>query len=441
MTFNIALFGFGTVGFSIYEILERELGNSIHANLGVIVVRNKQKYIQNMIEDSVPDDTVKYFETIIQDDFDAVLQAISSFDVIIEVMGGIEHAWDVVRKSLSEDKIVITANKALLSTYMTELDHLNKNCNGKLYYEASVAGGIPVIKSLFRDIQWTTAEAFSVSNVSGILNGTCNYILTEMEKRKITYDEALVEAKDKGYAEADSSADVLGLDTRAKIHILQRITYGAQVYANDIVCEGITKIEPIDFVYASQMHRKIKLIGSTFSNASGVRAWVMPSVVSTKNPIANTDNVKNIVSINHETMGSIAFSGNGAGGETTAHSVLSDLHNAMQNNQDHQQWFGTASYANKNMVAPIVLPFYVRLNVRDKVGIIADVGQICEDLQISIDAILQNPLPKNFDYINDELQFVLVTNLCSYDTIQQLKTIIILREWCLRDPFIMAVVD
>ncbi len=441
MTLNIALFGFGTVGKSIYEILERELGKSINANLGVIVVRNKQKYIQKMINDSVPEDTVNFFQSIIQDDFDAVLQATSSFDVIIEVMGGIEQAWDVVRKGLNEDKIVITANKALLSTYMTELDDLNNSCRGKLYYEASVAGGIPIIKSLFRDIQWTTAEAFSVSNVSGILNGTCNYILTEMEKRKITYKEALAEAKEKGYAEADPSADVEGLDTRAKIHILQRISYGAQVYANDIVCEGITKIEPIDFVYASQMHRKIKLVGSTFSNANGIRAWVMPSMVSIRNPIANTDNVKNIVLVNHETMGPIALSGNGAGGETTAHSVLSDLHFALHVNQDSQQWFGRASYANKGLVAPIVLPFYVRLNVRDKVGIIADVGKICEDLQISIDAILQNPLPKNFDYINDELQFVLVTNMCSYDTIQQLKTIIIVRDWCLRDPFIMAVVD
>lgn len=451
MTKKIALFGFGTVGKAVHTIFMRELrhtGNgvgdaaSIDASLDMIVVRDKEKYLSTM-EPGIREIISPLFE----DDMKVALQRIPSFDIIIEVIGGTDTAWEIVRKGLECGKKVITANKALLAHYMPQLEKMSHWSEGMLFYEASVAGGIPIIKSLTRDIQWSTADAFGVQRISGILNGTSNYILTEMERRGITYHVALAEAQSKGYAESDPSADVEGWDARAKIQILQRLAYGS--INADIVCEGITKVEPIDFQYASLLNGKIKLVATSIATAEGIRSWVLPTVVSQETSLATTNGVQNIVTVDHAVLGRVSMIGLGAGGDPTAHSVVSDVYKAMSMSSRNpvtgvkEQWFGTANHTFRfaeGPTAPMVLPFYVRLTVRDQVGIIADVGRVCEELKISIDAVVQLPVSSNFDYGDQELQFVVTLNETLYETAMRFKTIVTLRKWNLRDPFIMAIV-
>ena len=262
-----------------------------------------------------------------------------------------------------------------------------------------------------------------------------------MERRGVTYQVALKEAQDKGYAESDPSADVEGWDARAKIQILQRLAYGS--INADIVCEGITKIEPIDFQYASLLNGKIKLVATSIATAEGIRSWVLPTVVSQETSMATTNGVQNIVTVDHAVLGRVSMIGLGAGGDPTAHSVVSDVCKAMTGVKE--RWFGTANHtfrlvgAGHLHMAPMVLPFYVRLTVRDRVGIIADVGRVCEELKISIDAVVQLPVSSNFDYGDNELQFVVTLNETLYETVMRFKTILTLREWNLRPPFVMVI--
>ena len=245
---RIALFGFGTVGRATFAILEREQQLNVH----MIVVRNKQKYLPNQNDEDV--------KALFVDDMTLALQRIKDVDVVIEVMGGTTAAWIVVQSAILKGKVVVTANKALMSTYMHEL---NEMPTGKLYFEAAVAGGIPIVRSLLRDVQCFRAKGFGCDKVQGILNGTSNFILTKMSQDGVSYTQALEEAQQLGYAEADPSADVLGWDARAKIHLLQRLCFGTTVPPNKIVCEGITRIEPVDFEYARRLGCKIKLVATT----------------------------------------------------------------------------------------------------------------------------------------------------------------------------------
>ena len=427
---KIALFGFGTVGKAVHNIFLREL-KQLNATLEMIVVRNKEKHLDQL------ETTVRsIIEPLFEDDIEAAIQRIPTFDIIIEVIGGTNAAWDIVRTGLQQGKKVITANKALLAHYMKDLEMLNRVSDGMLFYEASVAGGIPIIKSLTRDLQWGTSDAFGVTRISGILNGTSNYILTEMERRDITYQVALVEAQQKGYAESVPSADVEGWDARAKVQILQRMAYGTS--NGDIICEGITEVEPIDFKYARLLGGKIKLVATTIANNEGVRSWVLPTVVSKDTSIATTNGVQNIVTVHHATLGPVSMVGFGAGGDPTAHSVVSDVRQALLHSSP-TLWFGSSQYRLKDSVAAMNLPFYIRLTVRDQVGIIADVGRVCEELKISIDAVLQLPVPSGFDYMDNELQFVVTLNETPYEMVMMLRNILTLREWNLRPPFVMGI--
>jgi len=431
---SIALFGCGTVGMAVCDIISREMveedGPLSGCSVDMIVVRDKTKYLQDGAKNILKD--------LFVDDMQEALKRIPSVDVVVEMIGGTTTAWDIVQTGLVFDKIVITANKALLSKYTKELEELNRTTKATLAFEASVGGGIPIIKSLLRDIQWCTANAYGVRQISGILNGTSNYILTQMEENKLPYETAVKMAQDRGYAEADPSADVLGWDARCKIQILQRLAFGVTVDPENIVCEGITDIQEVDFEYGKAMDCKVKLVATTVGNKNGVRAWVLPTMVPMIDPIASTNGVKNIVSIYHETMGPISMSGFGAGGDTTAHSVVSDLYNCLKCKNTSSVWFGSARHCRKDYVADIQLRFYIRLTVSDKVGIITDIGRVCETLSVSIDAVLQNPVGKDYDFTKDLLQFVVVTNETSYQKIKELKERLVNCEWCKGDPFLMA---
>jgi homoserine dehydrogenase len=398
--------------------------------IDMIVVRNKSKYLGSSYEPLLMD--------LFVDDMAMALKRIKDVDVVIEVIGGTTTAWEIVKTGLVNNKIVVTANKALVSKYMKELEELNRTTTGTLAFEASVCGGIPIVKSMLRDIQWCAADAFGVERISGVVNGTTNYILTQMEQFNLKYETAVQLAQEEGYAESDPSADVLGWDARCKIQILQRLAFGVTVDPEDIVCEGIIDVQKVDFEYAKTMKCRVKLVATTVGNKNGVRAWVLPTMVPLDNPIATTNGVKNIVSVYHGTMGPVSFTGRGAGGNATGHSVVSDVYNCLLNGGVNKPWFGTAQYCHKNLVADIQLKFYIRLTVSDRVGIIADIGRACEKHSISIDAVLQNPVKPNYDFTKDFLQFVVMTNETTYDKVIGLKGALSLFSWCKREPFVMG---
>lgn len=428
---TVALFGFGTVGRAVFDILDKMgLANDVK----YIVVRNKQKYI----------DKEGIANTLFEDNMERAKERIQEVDNVIEVMGGTTDAWEVVKMALKMDKKVITANKALVSTYMSELQELlNTDDAGirsivwdKFHFEAAVAGGIPIIRSLVRDVQdiyRQNMQGFTTQKLYAILNGTSNFILTKMEQEGMTYGDALRLAQSIGYAEADPSADVKGYDARAKIHILEQILFSTDRKADDIVCEGIENITNVDFEYASLLNSKIKLVATTTKACDNhVSTFVMPTLVPSNKDVAKTDGVRNIVCIEHPFLGTLSYSGPGAGGYATAHSVVSDIF-------DFSIVYPLGNPEYKSFVQnDFEIPFYLRITVIDCIGIIADIGSLCKDLNISVDAVIQKPLSSSFDFVNDDLTFVVTTNATKYSTIQILKQKIESMEWNKKAVFVMA---
>jgi homoserine dehydrogenase len=430
-----ALFGFGTVGRAVFDILDKM---GLGSNIKYIVVRDKQKHIDKKIEGIV--------DTLFEDDMKIALERLKEVDGIIEVMGGTDDAWTVVKTALEMNKKVTTANKALVSTYMNELQVLLKEIGNDedirsfnwdyLHFEAAVAGGIPIIRSLLRDVQDVfrqNMQGFTTKKLYAILNGTSNFILTKMEQG-MSYVNSLQLAQNVGYAEADPSADVKGYDARAKIHILEQILFSTNRKADAIVCQGIEDITNIDFEYASLLKGKIKLVATTAKNSSGVSTWVMPTLVPSYTDLAKTDGVRNIVCVDHPFLGTLSYSGEGAGGYATAHSVVSDIFDLSivypLGSLDPEK---TSSIEND-----FEIPFYLRITVIDCIGIIADIGTLCSDLNISVDAVIQKPMGPKFDFVNDDLTFIVTTNVTPYKTVQLLKGKIEEMEWNKKPVFIMA---
>ena len=384
-------------------------------------------------------------DTLFEDDMEKALKRIDEVDGVIEVMGGIDDAWEVVKTALQMKKKVVTANKALVSTYLKELQILLKEHGNDtrsfnwdcFHFEAAVAGGIPIIRSLLRDVQDVfrqNMKGFTTKKLYAILNGTSNFILTKMEQG-MSYQEALKMAQSVGYAEADPSADVKGYDARAKIHILEQILFSTNRVADQIVCEGIEDITNIDFEYAFLLNGKIKLVATTVKSSSGVSTWVMPTLVPSFTDLAKTDGVRNIVCVDHPFLGTLSYSGEGAGGYATAHSVVSDIFDLSVvyplGNLDLEK---TSSVEND-----FEIPFYLRITVIDCIGIIADIGTLCRELNISVDAVIQKPMGPSFDFVNDDLTFIVTTNATPYKTIQVLKKRIEETEWNKKPVFIMAI--
>ena len=431
-----ALFGFGTVGRAVFDILDKM---GFGSNIKYIVVRDKQKHIDKKIEGVV--------DTLFEDDMEKALKRIEEVDGVIEVMGGIDDAWKVVKTALQMNKKVTTANKALVSTYMNELQVLLKQNGNKqdirsfnwdcFHFEAAVAGGIPIIRSLLRDVQDAfrqNMQGFTTEKLYAILNGTSNFILTKMEQG-MSYENSLNLAQSVGYAEADPSADVKGYDARAKIHILEQILFSTNRKAEEIVCEGIENITNIDFEYASLLKGKIKLVATTEKSTRGVSTWVMPTLVPFYTDLAKTDGVRNIVCVDHPFLGTLSYSGEGAGGYATAHSVVSDMFDLSI-----VYPLGSLDSEKTSVVQnDFEIPFYLRITVIDCIGIIADIGTLCRELNISVDAVIQKPMDSSFDYVNDDLTFIVTTNVTPYKTIQILKKKIEEMEWNKKPVFIMAI--
>ncbi|MCR5215596.1 MAG: homoserine dehydrogenase [Lachnospiraceae bacterium] len=313
---NIAVLGYGTVGSGVVEVMGTNQ-ESINQKAGTEI---NIKYVLDLKDfpgDPVQDKIVHDIDVILQDD---------SVGVVVEVMGGIEPAYTFVKKALEAGKSVVTSNKALVAKHGAELLKIAREANLNFLFEASVGGGIPIIRPL--NLSLTSDE---IVEISGILNGTTNYILTKMDKEGLAFDAVLKDAQEKGYAERNPEADVEGYDSCRKIAILSSLAYGNQVDFEDIHCEGITKISEMDFKYASALGKSIKLIGRSTQENGKVSAIVAPYMIDASHVFYAVNDVINGINIKGNMVGDLTFVGAGAGKRPTASAVVTDVVDCAKN--------------------------------------------------------------------------------------------------------------
>jgi homoserine dehydrogenase len=390
---RVAIFGFGTVGSSVAKILVESAPAGLE--LTHIVNRNIDRKRVPWIPNSVT----------WTEDINAVLSphAESKVDVIVELAGGIEPAGDWVRKALSAGKSVVTANKKLIAFQGMDLEKLALANNSHLLYGAAVAGGIPVIPGLEHGL-----AGDRVDRVEGILNGTCNFILSKMEEGA-EYSAVLKEAQDLGYAEADPTEDVGGFDARAKLAILIRLALRAEIHPEEIETCPITDVAAIDFAYARDLNCTIRQIARAHRMAESptqppgqLAATVRPMLVPLTSPLAWSRGTENMVITTGHYGGDVVFSGHGAGGHPTAVAVVSDLVGLAQGSCRIAIPSSPASIG-----AELEVSHYIRFLVADRPGIVAAIAGALAREKINLNAILQKP-----GYPLDRLPFVVTVEPC-----------------------------
>lgn len=312
---NIAVLGYGTVGSGVVEVLktnQKAINNRAGDDINL-------KYVLDLRD--FPGDPV---ENVLVHDFDTILND-DDVKIVVEVMGGVNPAYQFVKSSLLKGKSVCTSNKELVAKHGAELIQIAKDNNVNFLFEASVGGGIPIIRPLNQSL---TAD--EIIEISGILNGTTNYILTKMSLEGLDFDTVLKEAQKLGYAERNPEADVEGYDACRKIAILCSLACGHQVDYEDIYTEGITGISERDFKYADKLGVRIKLIGSGRKVDGGVCAMVAPKMINAEHPLAGVNGVMNAIFVKGNVLGDVMFYGAGAGKLPTASAVVSDVVDAVK---------------------------------------------------------------------------------------------------------------
>ncbi len=312
---EIAILGYGTVGSGVYEVLKTNR-DSIDKNANDEI---RIKYVLDLRD--FPGDSV---QEVIVHDFDVILND-DDIKVIAEVMGGVEPAYTFVKSALLRGKSVVTSNKELVAKHGAELLSIAKEKNINFLFEASVGGGIPIIRPLNQSL---TAD--EIYEITGILNGTTNYMLTKMTKDGLDYDEILKDAQDKGYAERNPAADVEGFDTCRKIAILVSLAVGKQVDFEDIYTEGITNIGKDDIEYVKKIGKSIKLLATSKIDGGKVWARVSPVIIGEENPLSMVNDVFNAILVKGNVIGDVMFYGKGAGKLPTASAVVADIVDAVK---------------------------------------------------------------------------------------------------------------
>jgi homoserine dehydrogenase len=337
---------------------------------------------------------------------DAVaLAADPAVEVVVEVMGGSEGAARaLVEAALAARKPVVTANKALLATHGGALAKLVESTNGTLAYEAAVAGGIPAIKALREGL-----AANRIARVAGILNGTCNYILTEMRMKGLPFDAVLKTAQELGYAEADPSFDIDGVDAAHKLAILAALAFGRPVDLASLHIEGIRHVSALDIALAGELGYRIKLLGIASREEGGVTARVHPCMVPASSPIASVEGVVNAVMAEGDAVGRVVLQGRGAGAGPTASAVVADLVDIGRGRRA-PLWGADSATLDASPALPMSRhrgATYLRLMVLDEPGVIADVTGILRDAKISLESMLQRGRAPG-----EPVPVVLVTHEC-----------------------------
>lgn len=405
---KVGLLGFGTVGSGTFTVLRRNQEEiKRRAGRGIeitrIAVRNPAK-AQAALGGNAG-------AAQITDDFNAVVDD-PSISIIAEMIGGTGVARELVLRTIDNGKHVVTANKALLAVHGTEIFEAAREKGVTVAFEAAVAGGIPIIKALREGL-----TANRIQYIAGIINGTTNYILSEMRDRGLDFATALKAAQALGYAEADPTFDIEGVDAAHKATIMSAIAFGVPVQFERAYVEGISKLDATDIRYAEELGYRIKLLGITRRTERGIELRVHPTLIPEKRLLANVEGAMNAVVVRGDAVGTTLYYGKGAGAEPTASAVVADLvdvtrlHTADPEHRVPHLAFQPDSLSNTPIlpIEEVTSGYYLRLRVADETGVLADITRILADSGISIDALLQKE-SEQVDGGNGETDIILITH-------------------------------
>ena len=382
---NVGLLGIGTVGGGTFTVLQRnaeEIARRAGRPIRITVVADKSLALATQLTKGACRVTADAFSVVTDPEV----------DIVIELIGGYGVAKELVLLAIQNGKHVVTANKALLATHGNEIFKAAQDKGVTVAFEAAVAGGIPIIKALREGL-----SANRIQWIAGIINGTTNFILSEMRDKGLSFDAVLKQAQALGYAEADPTFDIEGVDAAHKITILSALAFGIPMQFDKAYIEGISKLDAIDIRYAEQLGYRIKLLGITKRTDEGVELRVHPTLIPSKRLIANVEGAMNAVLVQGDAVGSTLYYGKGAGAEPTASAVIADLvdvtrmHTADPGNRVPHLAFQPDQLSDLPILpmAEVITRYYLRLRVLDKPGVLADITRILADECISIDALIQ----------------------------------------------------
>ncbi|MCD8516379.1 MAG: homoserine dehydrogenase [Burkholderiaceae bacterium] len=384
---KVGLLGLGVVGGGTWSVLQRN-AEEISRRAG-----RQIEVVQVAVRD-VAKARAKVGDGIEITNDPALVVANPQVDIVVELIGGTTLARDLVLQAIHHGKHVVTANKALLATHGTEIFEAASAKGVMVAFEAAVAGGIPIIKAIREGL-----TANRIEWVAGIINGTTNYILTEMRTRSLSFEQALAQAQQLGYAEADPSSDVGGLDAAQKLTLLASMAFGIPVQLDRAYVEGITHVSDQDIHIADRLGYRIKLLGITRRRAEGIELRVHPTLVPAHSMLANVEDAMNAVLVNGDAVGQTLYYGKGAGEEPTASAVVADLVDVTRlHTADPEHRVPHLAFQPESMADIPVLPIeqvrcaqYLRMSVNDAPGVLAEVAQVLADSEISIGSMIQEP--------------------------------------------------
>jgi homoserine dehydrogenase len=402
---KVGILGLGTVGGGVVNVLQKN-SESIKRRTGVeidLVIAGVRDITKKRICD-----TKKIQLT--EDPFEVVNHP--EIDVVLELIGGFGLAKELVEKAINNGKHIITANKALIGNHGNELIKLANKKKVRFLFEASVAGGIPIIKALEQGL-----SANNIESVAGIINGTGNFILTDMKEKGRDFNDVLKEAQALGYAEEDPTFDIEGIDAAHKLSILAAIAFGTEIQFDKIYTKGISEISTEDILHATELGYTIKHLGIAKRGKNGIELRVHPTLVPNNKLIAQVDGVMNAVMVKSDALGTSLYYGPGAGDEATASAVIADL-NDIINNQTSNHTLGWKSQQKIKVVDnnSIHSEFFLRLLVTDVKGVLAKVTGIFNDHNVSIEALIQKQVDEN-----NNAHIAITTDKISTKTVMSIK--------------------
>ena len=420
---NVGLLGIGTVGLGTYRVLnrnqeeiERRVGRNIHISMVADLDVEKAKSLVN--SDC----------TVVSDAKEII--AHPDIDIVVELIGGYGIAFELVMSAIESGKHVVTANKALLAMHGTEIFEAAHRKGVMVAFEASVAGGIPIIKALREGL-----TANRIEWIAGIINGTTNFILSQMREKNWSFQQALETAQALGYAESDPTFDIEGIDAAHKASIMAAIAFGIRMPFQSAYIEGIAQLQSQDIQFAEQLGYRIKLLGIAKQAKAGIELRIHPCLVPANSIIANVEGAMNAVMVQADAVGTTLYYGKGAGGEPTASAIIADLvditrlHTADPLNRVPHLAFQPQAIRDVSILSmdQIVTAYYLRLGVADQAGVLASVTGLLAEFNISIDAMLQQASHSK----EERTELIILTHQClessmnaALQKIQALPTVI-----------------
>ena len=384
-SYNVAVLGAGNIGSAVISRLLHLDKKLLDINLSKVLVKDATKERD-------------FDKNLLTEDFNEIAND-ENLDLVIEVLGGVEPGKGYINTLLQKGKSVITANKDIVADCGEELIKAAQENNSSLYFEAAVAAGIPVLKPLIESLRGE-----ELTRVAGIINGTSNYILTAMEEGS-TYEDALQNAQDLGYAEPDPTNDVEGIDAKYKAMILSLLCFGVSPSTDGVYTEGISQITKDDFDWAKRLNKTIKLVAQIDNSEDGFNARVYPVLVDNKHPLAAIRGALNAVLVEGENINQLVFSGPGAGAAPTASAIIGDVLSACHQMASNQtNWYPLRSpKTGDKAMKDVYSSWFIRLSVKDEPGVLATIASLFGDNNVSIESVIQEGR-------GDNAELVLVTH-------------------------------